>query len=169
MSTTNINTASDNFRNAHATAVTATSFAALADLAAEPTESSGVIRMGRNGVTSNAALVEFFGTDAANETGSYRIVAIRPDSAGKWCCTPIITGTFTLGEMTGVAGGDVTNSNLYADQLTIATGPANYDYRSSADDLKAWLLVDTLGAPFIRIDLHTGSSAASVNARVAKV
>ena len=173
MGATAIYTDADEFRKVLATNSTTAAYAAQADATAEPAESTpGVIDLGRGRAgVPNAVLFKFFGTDADNETGGCRVYGlkkVRDVAGGLTSYTHILLAdvTFTLSARTGVASGVVGASEFYADTIARVTGVENVSDQilSPTGDVPAHLLVDAKGCRWLKVELITGGSAASVNA-----
>ena len=153
-----------NFALYSTTYSTATSLATEIPTATRPT--GGIELAEIAGVVSNNVVFMFVGTDAANETFTYRITGWGQDSQPVYYPTTLVEGVATLGAKTGVSGYVPANTTFFADTLTITKGNAGVDCQaiSPADDTVASLIVDAKGFSLLTIAFNTGSSAASMGA-----
>lgn len=161
-------TPSKPFRRVLTTNGTASAFAAVADTLSVPS-GAGYVAL----PPGNAALVRFFGTDAADETGSCRIYGVKAiEGSGATSYTHTLLGEygFTLSTLTGVSGGVVTNSEFYADTITRVAGVENVSDQivSPTSDEPAHLLLDRKGHDLLFFEPIV-VTAASVNALIAGV
>ena len=93
-----------------------------------------------------------FGDDAANETFNGRVIHWAKDQAkGVWIPTELVTFAVTLGAATLV------NTEFFADTIVYTSGIAEADLTivSPADDTRAWLLLDIMGADKIEFQVDT--------------
>lgn len=115
----------------------------------------------------NSLLVWPFGTDADGELFDIRI-ALWWKGNLSWGYSVGFLGTCTLSAETGVAGGDVTNTDLYCDAITFTSGVATYQIQGGGTDAPALLRIDTMGATYADIDIDV-NTAASANAMIASI
>lgn len=122
----------------------------------------------------NWLMLEFFGTDAANETGGFAVWGwrrVRPSAAGQsplWVPHLLAQGTFTLGSLAGVAASPVDADQLFADGITVSTdnslSPPSATALGTGANGAARLALDFEGFALAEVELTTqGGSAASVN------
>lgn len=112
----------------------------------------------------------FYGTDAADETGSARLlgwerqVGIGDDKTPLWVPTYMVEVQFTLSTLTGVDGTEIDSSQFLADTVTQTNGDSDVAIVSPANDAGvATLSVDPRGAHYVEV-LLTNGTAADVNA-----
>ena len=138
------------YRKAFTTNSTATSFGALNEQVDEPS-GDGIIKVDGNisGFVSSQLRVIPFGDDAANETFSGRITHWAKSQADNvWIPTELLTFAATLGAATLV------NTEFFADTITLTTGlTTDTTLVSNADDLRAWFLLDLMGAQLIQFQV----------------
>lgn len=166
----NIGTIANNMAKVFATNSTQTgSFATSADSLTEPS-GDGYIELapGASRDSTNNVLLTFFGAGSANNTGTVRVYGVWK-AGTTWKQIPLFEGTLTLGTKTGVSGGDVSASELYADTLVVASAYSTLDgaafsITSPADDTEAHLMIDSKGARKLRVAFNRGGSATSLNA-----
>lgn len=111
------------------------------------------------------ALVQFVGTDAANETGTARLWGWSPqaDVTGtvvSYSPTFLMDLAITLGAETGIASGAVLATEYYADTITVSdddTGSAEVLFNLA--DSKAAVQFDCKGFDFIEAELDIGTAA----------
>jgi hypothetical protein len=144
----------------HATNATSTSFAVRADTVTEPT-GDGVIDIRQAVETPTWIMLMPYGTGDADDVFDVRVIGWRK-SGGAWTATRLVQFTATLGTKTGIAGGLVGASELYADTITAGSiGAENVSYRISSpvDNASAYVFLDTCGCQKIEIlfDATTGS------------
>lgn len=118
----------------------------------------------------NQAIVHFFGTTTANQTGSALLIGWNVAAANGvslYVPTPLLLVDFTLGAATGVfATAIVGSGELLADTIAIASGGEFSESNiviSPENDSVAAVVVDLLGAALIEVRAYRGT-AASVNA-----
>jgi hypothetical protein len=146
------------YKVAFGTNLTSASFGALNETATEPT-GDGVINVDPmcSGHVSSQVRVLPFGDDAANETFNGRIVHWAKDQAkGVWIPSELLTFACTLGAATLV------NTEFFADTITLTSGlTTDTTLVSPADDTRAWLLTDIMGAEKIQfqVDMVTALNA----------
>jgi hypothetical protein len=153
----------------------------ISKVAAPPT-GTGVIHVSTStGVVAtvfDGCLIKFFGTDAANETGTYNVWGWKPldnSSLTKlWLPDLLLTGAFTLGAGVGIAGASVINTEFFADTITSTAGSldatAFRTLYSPADDTHAWIKFEPESLDYARIEVNVAiNSAATVNAIVAPI
>jgi len=164
--------AANGFAKAYATNATDTSFAARPDTTTEPTGDGVITLVGGERVGAWVTSVVFFGTGDANDVFDAIVYGIRRVGAS-WTHVPLIAVTVTLGAKTGVAGGGVVATELYADTIVVGSpsyGVADSSYRivSPTGDSVARLLLDTEGFEKLRVDFDaTTGSPTGMNALVA--
>ena len=157
-------------RAAYDTAWTSAGLDSLAVRSSKPSGEGVVItQTNQESLLHDRMAVIFFGTDAADETLDFQFIGWMPDpSAGLWIPFNLLSGSATLGTMTGVAGQPVTDNDLIADTIAVTSGLADdADHRqvySPTGNLAAMLEVSVFAFPRITIDLATGGVSASVNA-----
>jgi hypothetical protein len=152
------------WKTVFATNSTDTSFTATNETATEPAETTaGVIKVDPlcSGYVSTQIKVLPFGTNAANETFNGRIIAWhRNAEENTWIPTELVTFAVTLGA--AVALKDATALQTFADTIAYTSGIAEADLQivSPADDTRAWLLVDIMGAEYLQfqVDLVLAAS-----------
>lgn len=143
--------------------VTATSITFPADTATEPT-GEGVIDSTKIGDTvPQGVALRFYGTDAADETGTAVVVVWRQDANQVWKAQKIADIAITLGAKQGISAGVVTDSHYYADTLVISKDTGKNYTISPADDTTAMVGVDFQSGEKIQVLLSTDSSAAGLN------
>lgn len=136
-----------------------------------PTSNKAVIP-----VFGNTLKLAFIGTDAADEIVVPTVYAWRKQMhviipgydapADDYASEFLLSATVTLGAKTGISGGVVTDSELYADtivQVEGSEGPTSQvlEVFSPANDAVAWILIDPQGADYLEVqfDLDTAASA----------
>jgi len=135
----------------------ATSLAAVNETATEPAETTaGVIKIDPLCSGSVPAQIKVlpFGTDASNETFNGRIIAWHQNKEeGTWVPTELVTFAVTLGA--AVALKDATANQTFADTIVYTSGIAEADLQivSPADDTRAWLLLDIMGAEYLQFQV----------------
>lgn len=141
--------------------------ATFSDPTPTTTEPSG------DGVFSSGAeriALNFFGTDAADETGdvalfgwSRQITAPGDGATPLWVPTFICELALTLGSTKGVSGQDVDNNQFFVDTITLTTGNADLvEVTSPAGNRIASVIIDNFGAEIIEARFALGT-AASLN------
>ena len=108
-----------------------------------------------------------FGTDAANEVFSCNIWGwyCSAGSALIWTSQLLCTLSFTLGARTGVAGLDVSDTELFADTVVAGSFVSQFGgddwigLSSPADDTQALALVPVIGAYYIEFDVFDSTTA----------
>lgn len=165
--------AANGFAKAYATNATDSSFASVADTTTEPTGDGVISLASGDRVGAWTASIIFFGTGDANDVLLAKVYGVRRIGAASWTYIPLLSLTVTLGAKTGVAGGAVVATELYADTIVVASpsyGVADSSYRivSPADDTVARVMLDTEGYEklVIKFDDSTGNPT-SMNALVA--
>lgn len=128
----------------------ATAFSNPAASLAEPSGASVTDVVGEPGVSApNRLVVIPFGTDAENETFDMRVFGYDSSgtSVGLWVPLLLCDVTCTLGAAAGVGSGLVTDSELFADTITVNTGNEDVDVWavSNAEDMVAHFVVDLKG------------------------
>lgn len=137
-----------------------------------PTANKALVRC-----VGNYTRLAFIGTDAANETFTCSIYswsrqvhdvdsASATPGAQDWAPSlPELVLTVTLGAKTGVAGGVVTASELYADTIVITTdnSPSSrvVDRFSLANDGRAEIVLDNLGDDYFEVQFDLGTCASA--------
>lgn len=128
----------------------------------EPTEdvSAGRFIFGDQAIVDRVLMeLGFILTDAANETASaavwgwYRI-------GGLWVPKLLCVLTITAGARPGVSGGDVTDTEFFADTIAASTDNTTRDVSvSGASDGIATAEIDHRGAKWIEVEVTSTSSA----------
>lgn len=145
--------------------VTAASITAPSATATEPS-GDGVFAMNTSPVPFNSAAIAFIGGTAADGTFTARITGWRKIS-NLWVPVPLLALSGILGAMTGVAGKDVTDSQLFADTLTASSAfTLAYEIINPTADQVAMVKVDAFGCQKIQVQLAKGTCT-SVNALAA--
>lgn len=162
-----IGTLTNDFQKVYTNNVTDAGFTARVDTATEPT-GDGVIELAGGGKTGpNTTMLQFFAAGSDGNSGSVRVFGVAQVGLGKWHYALLFAGTFTLSSVqTGVSGGHVGASELYADTIARTVGVENVgdSIISPADDSgSASLLVDNKGFRKLKVDLIKGNCT-SVNA-----
>lgn len=117
----------------------------------------------------NQALVQFFGTSAADQTGSALLIGWNVAAANGvslYVPTPLLLVDFTLGAATGAATAIIGSGELLADTIAIASGGEFSEANvviSPENDSVAGVVCDLLGAALFEVRAYRGT-AASVNA-----
>lgn len=119
-------------------------------------------------------LVIPFGTAAENKTFSFIAYVWRPTvphpTDGKlkqiWIPFPIAAFDCTLGQMTGLAGTYVDNTQFFADTIaasanSIGSKPSDFDLRSPADNSAGSVDVSLYGGNIMSAALAVGTSQAT--------
>ena len=119
--------------------------------------------------------IRFFGTDAADETGTHRVTGWTevPHTSllPLWCPTELLLGAFTLGAGIGIAASAILNTEFIADTITSTAGMLDADafriVHSPTGDVHGEIefLVNSLTYPIIQVDVAK-NTAATVNAEV---
>jgi hypothetical protein len=148
-------------KDAFATDAVTTSFTALNEQAAAPS-GDGVhhIDPRNSGYVSAQMKVLPFGTDAANETFDGKIIAWNKNQeADAWVPTELLTFACIIGTGSMVRAG----SHTFVDTITHTSGIASADVQivSTADNTRAWLVVDIMGAEYIQFQADLGTAAAA--------
>lgn len=154
-------------------ASTASSFAAVATKTAEPAtvDTTTPNAEGNTAVFKSSGQSLYlmpFGTDAADETFSIRLVGWKKLTGGDgvtplWVPTHLGDVNVTLGSSVGVAGGIVTDSQYFADTLALASGGwADIKLIQTAGNLPAAIIVPSKGFEYIQA-LFDSTGAASMN------
>lgn len=137
--------------------------------------------------SGSVSMLAFFGTDAANETASGRLwawhqytIAGPAVNETQWVKYLLCEFTLTLGTRTGVAGGLINASQLWADTITITTngglmpnkvrvlGRRDGSDALTPDNTQQYLLADMLGAAYGEVEItRNGQTAASIGVAVA--
>lgn len=138
-----------NWTRMFGTNTAASSFAAVAVSESAPTtsDSTGTFIFSPRGAVSRFV---FFGTDAANETFDVKLVAwsqvIVSGGDALWVPTPMGIASVTLGSLTGVSGGTISDSQLFADTITVSSYMiAGNSIISPADDSVASIEINNVG------------------------
>lgn len=93
--------------------------------------------------------------------GWYRIAnksAMDSLTSYQWTARPLALIAVTLGAKTGVSGGIVDATTVYADTMTVTTdyGPSPLGVRivgpATPDDSTVWAMIDPLGADYIELE-----------------
>jgi len=123
------------------------------------------------------AEIMLIGTDAANQTFSYRVwrwsqvVNLYDAGITQWHPNLVETGVVTLGAQTGVAGGVVVATQLYPDAMTKTATRSDvgnatnavFDGPSTPDDNSCSLRIDPKGDALIEVEVtRNGGTAASI-------
>jgi hypothetical protein len=113
-----------------------------------------------------------FGIGTAAQTFTMRLIGWRKTINGLWVPSILWDATCTLGTLTGIAGGDVLNTEQFASAIgtpTTGMGSEHYDVftTSPANNTPAHVWVNAKGCSMFTCDFATGSSATSANALVA--
>lgn len=163
---------------------TETDFPTLAATATKPAtvdSATPTANLVVGGCGLNGTHFMFFGTDAANETAHARITLWREfrdvpstvgaGTAGTLLWVPYVVGTFelTLGTLTGVSGGAITDSEFIADTIT-EVGTTWDDnlvtVKSPADNVMALVRINTVGFDLFQVDFDLDAATgpgASIN------
>lgn len=150
---------------------TDTSFTANAPTTTEPT-GAGIVDLFRiaGKVHNNVAFI-FYGTGNDDTTFDARVTGWQKVST-LWVPVPLLEVSCTLGTSVGVSGASVTDSERFADTVTVAaayTGLANTAYRvvSPTGNLIAMLMIDMAGLPKLEVEFdRTGATACNALYRV---
>jgi hypothetical protein len=137
-----------------------TNASALANPAVSATRpSTGCISTGKHGYVRFL----FGGTDTANETYSYQVIAWYPfkSPAGKvsWIPRVVAKGVVTLGAT--VAPTDLIATGLLADTITDTLATTRSSVASPTADLVGELRVPTDGAVYMSVEVSINSSTAA--------
>ena len=146
---------------------TATSFPAVADSASAYTAVDSGTPTGNYAVFDPdirpVVSMQFFGTDAANETFDVLILGVKKYTPNGDYTTDVVAQlSVTLGALTGRSGGTVTDSEFYADTITASVKPDGAEVVSPAGDRKATFRFNNDGYEQI-IVLFDLTGAASAN------
>lgn len=128
---------------------------------------------------SNGLLILPYGVGTATNTFFLSIFAwdyIQPvvaQNAGMWVAWPLCAFTCTLGAITGLAGGEVDNTNLFAGTIVQTSGFGNANVSneviSPTGNFLASIVLDTKGARRIQLLFGMNSSSTSANALWRKI
>jgi len=148
-------------QRAHTANSTATSFTAPAATATKPS-GAGVLDFCSNPPSWLKLLL--FGTGNDNDTFDARLIGWSIINS-LWVPTILLQCSATLSAFVGVSGGDVTDSERFADTLSdpvSGMGSAGVDCQkhSPANDTPAFYLLDACGCTLFRLDIdRTGATA----------
>lgn len=181
-----LETLSTKFRKAHSVNATNSSFPAKIILAAEPTGDAGtatgasvldfLLGGPMEGAVQNQLLVMPYSTGSNNDTYSVRVYGWRRlgDNPNTWIWRPcLLTELACTASSTevGLAGRAVVATEMFADTITITTGPTTAGFGvnvvSPTGDVAAYALVDIKGFQKIELTFKTTSSPTDLNALVA--
>jgi len=147
---------------------TAAAFGTIVPVATSPDAADdGVFSLARQGKSFDLVHIIPIGTDAANETYSFRLWGWAPvdhdvDAAVDdliWIPTLINEFAATLGTTVATA---IAADHLVADTIVLTTGDASSRIISPADNTVASVTIDPVGAHFLTIDPKK-ATAASMN------
>lgn len=137
-----------------------------------PSRVATVTRPSGDGVIEPRSFGEFtrgtlvlvpYGTGADNATVDVRVLAWRPTTGGLWIPTIVSQVACTLSGAVGVSGQDVTNTERFADTLTLSIGNAGIDCQvfSPANDTVGHVTLDTKGAALLEVTFDLGTATAA--------
>ncbi len=139
----------------------AASITAPAPTNTEPT-GDGVLDLRRGGESvMGGAMLHFFGTRTAadNETFTARLTGWR-NVSGLWVPVPLLALNLTQGTSTGVAAGDVLDTEYFADTIVVSTAfTSAYEILSPADNTIGAVKVDLAGCRKLQVQLAKGTDA----------
>lgn len=157
----------------------ATSFAAVADTLTEPDQAAGLVVDLTSGTGQDVpdwVVIVPYGTGAANNQFDVRVNGVRKSALeGAWTTVPLLQFTVTMGTKAGVAGGAVTDTNLYADTVSdpaAGIGVKGFDCEptSPADDTVAQYFMKTRGYSKLRFEFKKGTGTPTgMNALMARL
>lgn len=171
MSSVQVDTIASSWQRLFATNSTASSFASRAETLTRPVHSStqGIIEMSPGGGAGpNGLMLLFFGTDANNENFNARILGWDYSllaGVEVWNFVVLCQFAVTLGNIAGVAGGEVSATGFVADTIALTYGndDVSVDITSPANDVRAHAILDTKGCRIVEVQFDMNSSAASAN------
>ena len=186
-----LETVSEFLRKARSVNQSSGSFVSKVPTTTEPTGDAGnatgtsIIELvppgtqGGGGCVQNLVRIMPYGTGSATNTFSMRIIgwsklpsSSPPQKPDLWVPVVLAELLCTLSSVTGVAGSDVDNTQLFAGTIAIVGTSGNpgvsLDIVSPANSVIAHVVADMKGFQKLELSFSTGSSATDCNALVAK-
>lgn len=150
---------------------TGVSFAALKSTLTKPSGDGIIDLNSEGGVTANALLFKFFGTDTNNENFNIRIYGWAEckglgTDKDSWELVLLCQLAVTLGNLAGTANCMITATDFEADTIAVTYGDdkVSVDVVSNAADVRgAHIVVDTKGFGLVQVDGDLNNSAVSWN------
>lgn len=148
---------------AYAANVTDASITAPVDVLTAPTVGDGVILIPPY---ANRAAITIYGVASDGHTGAYQVWGTLKgptEGTSGYVQSILCAGTWTMGTRTGIASGEVLNTELYADTITIGTGYSTQfnDVNSPADNTVATLIVDCRNAKWLLPRINKGNATST--------
>lgn len=106
--------------------------------------------------------VGFILTDAADETASASVWGWQQTATGFWLPKLLATLAVTAGTRTGVSGGEVTNTDFFADTITASVDHTVREVKSwTATNGIAYAEIDAMNSDLIEVEVtrNSGTSA----------
>ena len=110
---------------------------------------------------ANSIVFAVFGSDADGETINGRVSGVYKIASDLYARLPLFTFTATLGNAVGLSGKDITDSDLFADNISVAGDTTPTVAPLTIDDVATLVTFDPKGAMDVFFEVARGTAASA--------